>query len=267
MPNITTLLTTNPSLLMQLFLTVILAVFMLLFLREKYLREKERSLSEELQLDSKLISKALAESKLLIDKSVQKANQILEEAAKSGLKAATASDMGTQLVQEEYRKILDNAFTASQTHFQKYTANLEKQSQELENKVNEYLKSSVEGLLSRFESNLKTIQDRALTSQEESEQSLRAKTAESLINFEQNISNFLAESQEKSLQAINLEVKSARELIETYKQQQFSLIDENIVAVLERTLNLVLRKKLTLKDQVDLVFESLEKAKAEKFLV
>src|SRR3989344_5617881 len=64
-----------------------------------------------------------------------------------------------------------------------------------------------------------------------------------------------------------LEPKSARQLIDSYKSQQMAIVDENIVAVLERTLNLVLKQKLTLKDQMDLVAEALEKAKLEKFLV
>jgi hypothetical protein len=46
-----------------------------------------------------------------------------------------------------------------------------------------------------------------------------------------------------------------------------NVIDENIMAMLEKTLSLVLAKNLDLKDQMDLVYESLEKAKAEKFVV
>lgn len=84
--------------------------------------------------------------------------------------------------------------------------------------------------------------------------------------FEQNLSSYLTETQAQSSRAIELEMRSARQLIETYKTEQFNLVDENIVAMLERTLSLVLVKKLSLKDQVNLVYESLEKAKAEKFL-
>lgn len=84
--------------------------------------------------------------------------------------------------------------------------------------------------------------------------------------FEQNLSNFLTQTQQQSVQSIDLELKASRQLIETYKQEQLKLIDENIVAILERTLNIVLTKKLTLKDQIDLVYEALEKAKKENFI-
>ena len=45
-----------------------------------------------------------------------------------------------------------------------------------------------------------------------------------------------------------------------------TLLNNNIVAMLEKTLSLVISKKLTLKDQVDLVYEALEEAKIERFI-
>lgn len=75
------------------------------------------------------------------------------------------------------------------------------------------------------------------------------------------------DSQQRSVQSIELELKAARQLIETYKQQQLKVIDENVIAMLEKTLSLVLTKKISLQDQVELVYEALEKAKAEKFIV
>ena len=62
-------------------------------------------------------------------------------------------------------------------------------------------------------------------------------------------------------------MQAARNLIDTYKRQQLNLIDEHIIAVLERTLSIVLAKKLSLEDQVDLINEALEKAKTEKFII
>ncbi len=85
--------------------------------------------------------------------------------------------------------------------------------------------------------------------------------------FEQNLGTFLTSTEQKSVAAIELELRSARQLIETYKTQQLSIIDENIISILERTLVLVLAKKIPLKDQVDLIYEALNKAKVEKFVV
>ena len=85
--------------------------------------------------------------------------------------------------------------------------------------------------------------------------------------FEQNLGTFLTSTEQKSIQSIELELRSARQLIDTYKTQQLAIIDENIISILERTLSLVLAKKIPLKDQVDLIYEALNKAKVEKFIV
>src|SRR3989344_5797415 len=85
--------------------------------------------------------------------------------------------------------------------------------------------------------------------------------------IETRVSDFLVQTEQKSLSSIELELKAAREMIDSYKNQKFKLIDENIVAMMEQTLSIVLAKKLALKDQLDLIYEALEKAKAEKFIV
>ena len=77
----------------------------------------------------------------------------------------------------------------------------------------------------------------------------------------------MVQTESKTATSIELELKASRELIETYKTQQLKLIDENIVAMIEQTINIVLGKKLSLKDQLDLIYEALEKAKIEKFIV
>lgn len=116
-----------------------------------------------------------------------------------------------------------------------------------------------------YEQFLKELQSKSLKSQSDIEESIKNRISGLLFNLEQNLSGFLSSSEQKSIEAINLELKSARQLIDTYKNQQLQIIDENIVAVLERTLSLVMRNKLTLQDQLDLVYDALEKAKTEKF--
>ncbi len=85
--------------------------------------------------------------------------------------------------------------------------------------------------------------------------------------FENKLTQMLQETQNRSISAIDLELKAARNLIETYKAGQLAVVDENIIAMLEKTLSLVLAKKLTLSDQLELVEEALEKAKAEKVII
>lgn len=95
----------------------------------------------------------------------------------------------------------------------------------------------------------------------------KQRTNEIFDKFEQNLSKFLTETQQKSVMSIQLEMEAARTLIETYKSQKFKLVDENIIAILEETLSLVIAKKLNFQDQMDIVYEALEKAKVDKFLI
>ncbi len=127
-------------------------------------------------------------------------------------------------------------------------------------------KTEIEQATEDFKSYLDYLTKQADFSVEKSEQMLKERVNQIVERFEQNLSSFLTETQEQSSKAVSLEMQAARQLIQTYKTEQFNLIDENIVATLEKTLNLVLGKKLTFKDHIELVYESLEKAKAEKFI-
>lgn len=144
--------------------------------------------------------------------------------------------------------------------------------------VDNKLDLTLEALQAQMTSNLNSLQEvhkkfvnnleeMALNEQKNTQERINTKINEMLLNFEQNLTGFLSNSEQKSLEAINIEVRSARQLIDNYKAQQLAIIDENIVSVLERTLELVLKEKLTLKNQLDLVYEALEKAKVEKFFV
>lgn len=114
---------------------------------------------------------------------------------------------------------------------------------------------------------LKFLKESADSAKNATDETIRERVEGIFVKFEEKLTDFLTQTQERSVETIDLEIKAARQLLDTYKQQQLKVIDENIVAMLERTLALVLAKKLTLSDQVDLVYESLAKAKNEKFII
>lgn len=89
-----------------------------------------------------------------------------------------------------------------------------------------------------------------------SEESIKTRSDEIFRQFESNLSI-----------AMDSELAGVRAMIEDYKKQQLSLVEENIIAMLEKTLSLVVGKKISLGDQIDLVYEALDKAKAEKFIM
>ena len=102
--------------------------------------------------------------------------------------------------------------------------------------------------------------------QTENELLLKQKADELFEKFDRHLSSFLVSTEQKSITALETEMQSVRAKLDEYKRQQLALIDENIMAIIENTLGIVLNKKLEISDQVDLVCEALERAKSEKFI-
>ncbi|TSC64745.1 MAG: Uncharacterized protein G01um101493_29 [Microgenomates group bacterium Gr01-1014_93] len=160
---------------------------------------------------------------------------------------------------------LNSLKIATDTRF--YKEKLEEKIQEDFSIYLKSLKESLEESTKEFENYLQFLKTEGDTQKNSNSEMIRTQIAQTFVKFEENLTQYLMDTQQKSLQAVELELKAARGLIETYKANQLKIIDENIIAMLEKTLSLVFAKKLTLADQVDLVYEALEKAKAEKFIV
>lgn len=114
---------------------------------------------------------------------------------------------------------------------------------------------------------MRDLQKRSAEFEQASKTSGEQRINQLFERVENRLSDFLIQTEQKTTSSIELELKSTRELVEAYKNEQLKLIDENIIAMMEQTLSLVLGKKMSLKDQLDLVYEALEKAKVEKFIV
>lgn len=141
---------------------------------------------------------------------------------------------------------------------------------EIEKQLQAILAQSQQTIASAQNQLLAFLQD--LQKRSEAFEQIQKNTGEQRINqmfdrVETRLSDFLVQTEQKTASSIELELKAARQLIDTYKNEQLKLIDENIIAMMEQTLSLVVSKKLNLKDQMDLVYEALEKAKIEKFVV
>ena len=222
----------NPDILI---LALVSVIFFLLYLREYDLRKK-------LQQEGEKTLESFQEKGLdLLHQSMKKSQAILGSAELAGVKVVADSKFETAKLEEQYSAKLAEAIkqsqqsiTGAQNQLLQFIGDLQKRSREFE------------------AANQKIGQDRI---------------NQLFDRLEQRLTDFLIQTEQKTTSAIDLELKSARQLIETYKNQQFSLIDENIVAMMEQTLNIVLAKKLSLKDQLDLIYEALEKAKVEKFVI
>lgn len=175
-----------------------------------------------------------------LNQSIKKSQDIIGEAELLGIKASADIKYEASKLEQEYSQRLSEIIKQSEISI----ANAQNQ-------------------LIQF---MKDIEIRSQQFEEVSRENIVQKINELFDRFENRLSDFVLSTEEKTTSSIELELKGARNLIEAYKQQQLKLIDENIIAMMEQTLNIVLAKKLSLKDQIDLVYEALEKAKIEKFV-
>jgi hypothetical protein len=162
-------------------------------------------------------------------------------------------------IESQSSTILREALTKSQNILQQAAID---QSQLLENSRANI--GRIEQVYQNFVAELKARNEQEQTDIEEM---IKNKTTTSLEKVEQNLADFLNKTQEQSIGSIQLEIQAARQLVDTYKRRQIASIDENILAILERTMGQVLSKRLSLKDHVDMVYDALEKAKLERFIV
>lgn len=192
----------------------------------------------------------------LIVAAKQNANQIVTSAQVDALKLTTEANVGKDLFQKDFKEALDKEINQTLISFNQHLQSLQQQ-----------IEQSVASNDTRYQKFLEGIEQQIFRTQKQAQDQLTVKVNELMFNFEQNLAASLSKSEQQSIEAVNLEVRSARQLIDSYKSQQLALVDENIVAVLERVMGLVLKEKLTVKDQLDLVYEALERAKLEKFFV
>lgn len=187
-----------------------------------------------------LRKKNLSETRKISFETQQKSQELLEAAEIAETKLLSEKDFQSKKLVSEFKTHLENLLTTSQ----------------------DTLTYSQQKLIDFMQD----LQKRSLEFEESSQASTEKRIQETFERLENKLSDFLIQTEQKTTSSIELELQAVRHLIETYKDEQLKLIDENIIAMLEKTLSLVLAKKLSLKDQLDYVYEALEKAKSEKFI-
>lgn len=216
-------------------LPVTFLALMLLYIREYNLRRKYQSSGDQ------FIKQIKEKGWETLNQSIRKSQAIVGEAELAGIKVMAQTNLSSARTEHEHQAKLT----------------------EMLNQSRQTIASSQQALID-FMSDL---QKRAVDFESASQNATQQRINQLFERMEQKLSDFLISTEQKTISSIDLELKGTRELIETYRIQQFKLIDENILAMMEQTLNTVLAKKLSLKDQLELIYEALEKAKAEKIIV
>lgn len=232
--------------LIPLFLGVVTIFLIILYLREYNLRKRSQNLSDQ------LLNQTQQKGYQILNQAVKKAQDILSTAELEGLKIVAGSKISSGKLDQQYEQKLTQSIQASQSALTQEASSA---------------RQAVTTSEAEFVKFLNDLKEKAAQSDTQAQQVTEQRTSQLFEQFEERLTNFLVKTESQTTQSIELELKSARQLIDTYKNQQLSLIDENIIAMMEQTLSIVLAKKLSLKDQLDLVYEALEKAKVEKFII
>jgi hypothetical protein len=218
----------------------------ILYLREYNLRQRFRK-SNDL-----LFEQTQQKANTILHQAIKKAQAILGSAELEGIKILASSKLSSAKLDKKSQEVINQSIESSQQIIAK----------EVQVANNAISQSEQE-----FIQFLNQLKNQATSLQAQSQQITEARINKLFEQFEGRIASFLVKTESQTTQSVELELKSARQLIDTYKNQQMALIDENIVAMMEQTMSVVLGKKMSLKDQLDLVYEALEKAKIEKFIV
>lgn len=210
-----------------------------------YLREYNRA-------RSKSIDTAQTKSYEILHQAIKKAQALMTSSELESLKLTTDSKFYKEKLEQKFEGEIEKVIQQYLQTFKNYIDNVGSQLTKSQTEYSDYI------------TYLKQQTDK---SRNESLDGIRQQVNTLFAGFQERLTQFLNDTQKNTTESIALELKATRQLIESYKSNQLKLIDDNIISMLERTLSLVLVKKLSLKDQVDLVYESLEQAKNEKFIV
>lgn len=245
---------------------VVAIVAVALYVREYGVRkrlERDSKVTDQDKVNYQTIAQLTDTSHNLVNQAEKDASKLVEDSKL--FTAKTTQDFSQQLNQylqyEEKQtgqaaEVVEKTIQEKEEEFARFLTHL---SSVMDNKT----EASVKNFAAFLEQLKQESQKAQATNWEGAQQRVNAL----FESFETKLADFLLQTEQKMMLSVDLELKSARSLIDTYKVQQMNIIDENIVAMLEKTLSLVLAKNLSLKDQMDLVYDSLERAKTESFLV
>ena len=198
------------------------------------------------------IDQAEQKSYNILHQAIQKAQDLIGSAELTGIKVAAQSKLQSTRFEKQFEAQFEEAVKDLNLRITEIATLTQ---QQMTKAQQDYI-----NFLSQARSDIEKIdnQQKVITEQ---------RVDQMLNSLQSRLWDFLVQIEQRSISSVEIELKSSRQLIDKYKQQQIALIDENIVAILERTLSQVLAKRLSLKDHLDLVYEALEKAKLEKFIV
>jgi|GEM_PF-4694035 hypothetical protein len=214
------------------------------------LEETKKAIEAKFQESQTGYTEFLAESQASLSEGLEKGRGYLESLKNS----IEAQDLEAQ---KSYSDYVSGLKTQVEQSFAQNQKDMDDMREKLRAKI-----SQTEDLYANF---LKSLEDNMVLDFNKKQQALDGKVDEFFGKAQEMLGKFLKELETRTQTQVEQEIGSAKKLIEEYKQQRLEVVDENLIAILEKTLNITLGKKLTLSDQTQLIYEALEEAKKENF--
>jgi hypothetical protein len=204
-------------------------------------REQKRPIVVGDEDEEELMKDAKEKSTNILERSIKNANKIISNAELRGLGMMAKQKIDSKKIVEMYEHNLID----------------------LEAKLKNEIEMTMKNSTASYTDFMARIEQMIQQTVESNQKNVLEKTEAFIAQAEKDLGSLIGEVQGQVKIQVTNELSLAKGAIDEYKRRRMSIIDENIIDILERTLTLTLQKKLTLKDQSELIYRALEEAKNE----
>lgn len=231
------LLTETGSLTLLIVVLLFLVVVLLLFL----VMNNRRMSNMTYPVYDFVVKDAQKKANQITHDAMKESRKILTEAELAGIKTVAKSKVESKHVEADYEEQLDALTQETQTMLTKY---------------GEHMDAELARLTDALEKRIAVgIQKNENFLQEETDK-LSKQLASTFGTLEAN-------AKEQIRSNVEAEFIGVKKVIETYRQERFALIDNELLSLIENTTQVALQKSLNLADHTDLLYKALEEAKSK----
>jgi vacuolar-type H+-ATPase subunit H len=220
--------------------------------------------------DERMNTELRGKSEGILQSAQSKANDILANAEKQGVEIlAHEQESGNILSKEFHSKMvsIEETFTSQlEINAKDATKKLDEMLTQAAHAVNDHIGQTDKQFTERAEEVRKKADEIVSTFTShvsENEKLLNQKSEEMLKSSQEAIMKFASDTQEEVKKQLEGELTLAKEEIAQYKKSRLAIINERIVDMLEDVASVTLEKKLSMSDESELIYRSLEEARKE----
>ena len=222
-------------------ISVVTEIIQLLLVNTRSSDKEEKE--QQQQIDEMMVA-TREKSTSIIHKATSLANKILANAELKGIGLVAKQRLDSGKIAHEY----------------------EQQVQQMEAAFSQKLSEITQMTRSHYDSFNQSLEAALTAHMQQNQQILTQKGTQYVQKADAILNEFVTSMHEKIEQQLDRELTRARAEIADYKMHRIRVIDDHIVELLERTIQIALGKKLELGSQTDMIYQALQEAKAENAL-